>query len=113
MSSRVTTLLFIALLSACTSTPVWQPSAYTPSSVQMILTEYLPPGCENGACAIRHGTSGDCVIYMLPKFDGRKDVLDHELCHCLGYDHGKEIPGLVAVPTCPVDTSRVKYAVKG
>jgi hypothetical protein len=99
----------VLLLAACATTPVWRSSGYSPSSVRMIVTEYVPPGCDNGACAIRHGTAGDCVIYMLPKFVGRKDVLDHELCHCLGWDHGKEVPGLLVVPTCPVDTGRVAY----
>lgn len=112
-AARLTLLASSMVLSACSSTPVWRPSGYTPSSVQMIVTEYVPPGCKNGACAIRHGTGGDCVIYMQPKFVGRKDVIDHELCHCLGYDHGEEIPGLVVVPTCPVDTGGVKYSVKG
>jgi hypothetical protein len=100
-------------IAACSSTPVWRPSGYSPSSVQMVVTEYVPPGCDNGACAIRHGTAGDCVIYMLPKFVGRKDVLDHELCHCLGWDHGKEVSGLLVVPTCPVDTGGVAHKVKG
>lgn len=109
--SRFTALASLIVLSACSSTPVWQPSGYKPSSVQLLVTHYLPPGCDNGACAIRHGTSGDCIIYMLPKLEGRKDVLDHELCHCLGYDHGKEVPGLLVVPTCPVDTGRVEYKV--
>jgi hypothetical protein len=106
-------LVSSTLLSACSSTPVWRSSAYRPSSVQVVVTPHLPPGCENGACAIRHGAAGDCMIYMLPKFTGRKDVLDHELCHCLGWDHGKEVPGLLVVPTCPVDTGTVKYSVKG
>jgi hypothetical protein len=113
MKSMRTLLSLTVLLSACSSTPVWRQSAYTPSSVQIFLTQYLPPGCHNGACAIRHGAAGDCIIYMLPKFEGRKDVLDHELCHCLGYDHGEEVPGLVVVPTCPVDTRGVKYSVRG
>jgi hypothetical protein len=110
---RLAVLAAPVFLAACSSTPVWRPSGYSPSSVQMVVTEYVPPGCDNGACAIRHGTNGDCVIYMLPKFVGRKDVLDHELCHCLGWDHGKEVPGLLVVPTCPVDTGGVAHGVKG
>ena len=102
-----------ALVAACNATPVWRSSAYSASSVRMVVTNYVPPGCDNGACAIRHGTAGDCVIYMLPKFVGRKDVIDHELCHCLGWDHGKEVPGLLLVPTCPIDTGRVPYTVNG
>lgn len=103
----------LALLTGCATTPVWKPSAYKPASVLVVSTEHVPPGCDSGACAIRHGASGDCVIYMRPAFVGRKDVLDHELCHCLGWDHGKEVPGLVVVPTCPVDTGRVSYEVRG
>ena len=107
--SVIPALAAAAVLAACASTPVWKPSSYSPSSVQMVVTDYVPPGCDNGACAIRHGSAGDCVIYMMPKYVGRKDVLDHELCHCLGWDHGKEVPGLLVVPTCPVDTGRVEY----
>jgi len=109
---RCTALVSLMLVAACGTTPVWQPSGYAPASVQVLVTHNLPPGCANGACAIRHGTGGDCIIYMLPKLDGRKDVLDHELCHCLGYDHGKEVPGLIVVPTCPVDTGGVRYSVR-
>jgi len=112
-AARAAMLASLVVLSARSSTPVWQPSGYRPSSVQMIVTEYIPPGCKNGACAIRHGANGDCVIYMEHKLAHRKDVIDHELCHCLGYDHGEEVPGLLVVPTCPVDTGGIKYSVKG
>jgi hypothetical protein len=108
----IAALASVTVLPACSPAPVWRASGYRPSSVQVIVTEYVPPGCDNGACAIRHGTAGDCVIYIVPTYVGRKDVLDHELCHCLGWDHGKEVPGLVVVPTCPADTGGVAYKVR-
>ena len=110
--------------------PYWeQRGELSLSKISIVVTDHLEAWCPTypfaKACASRDYASGTCWVYMRPVYQDSAYMIDHEKCHCLGYDHDipefgfgniSAIPGVRSYldvgpmgPKCPVDTTAMPH----
>jgi hypothetical protein len=91
---RILGLILSGLLTGCASQPFWEytapPGWKLVQSPEVFIVPTAHPWCrdkEAVACATRHPLTQTCTIFIARSATWW--VLDHEHCHCLGFDHPK------------------------
>ncbi len=116
----------LVLLSACSTAPesgvsgdYWKlvdTPLLTIEVVEVGNLEFWCRGVERGynltqvrACASRSYSSDPkqnvCVIYVRPVWANTESIINHEKCHCMGYDHDQVWSGV----SCPVPVEHLPY----
>lgn len=132
---KILTFTAILAISGCAglATPdsYWRAdsSPATPD-ITVVVTDHLAAWCPQfpfaKGCASRDLAQGKCWVYVQPVWKDSADLIEHEKCHCLGYDHEIAEVGfgnlnalgvrshmdVVAMsPKCPVSTAAVAHTV--
>lgn len=119
---RTIAFVLALVLSACSTTPgandYWQRGQdYPLTRIEVVETANIAFWCRDSfrdlnrvrACASKAFSHmpelNVCYVYILPLWKDTKSILEHEFCHCLGYDHDE----LYSNAECPVPVTHLTY----
>jgi hypothetical protein len=93
-------LLCYAATAAAEGPGFWQRSEeYKPTSIEVYETDHMGAWCPEfpfaRGCTSRDYSAGTCAIFLTKNQaeDMKATTLEHEKCHCLGFDHFNHRPG--------------------